>query len=168
LYALGDHSKRVWGVAFSLNGAYLATASEDGTAALWDVESRQKEHTFYGHSNSVWDVVFSPDGDRLASASFDKTAKVWDVETGIELLHLTGHTNWVMGVAFSPDGKSLATSSRDGSVRLYALDIRELLQLGCDRVTRNLTGLEWALYMGHDVEHRETCVEGMPWALAAP
>jgi WD40 repeat protein len=168
VYALGNHGKRVWGVAFSPSGDLLATSSADGTIELWDVQAQTKVHTLYGHINSVWDAVFSPDGSRLASASYDKTAKVWDVETGIELLHLTGHTNWVMGVAFSPDGKSLATSSRDGSVRLYALDIRELLQIGCDRVTRNLTDLEWSLYMGRDVDYRETCVAGTPWALAAP
>jgi WD40 repeat protein len=84
-------------------------------------------------------VAFSPDGKRLATASWDHTAKVWDAPSGQELLTFRNNQSFVLGVAFSPDGKRLATSSLDETVQLYALDIRELLDLARSRVTRNLT-----------------------------
>ena len=91
-------------------------------------------------------MAFSPDGKRLATASYDHTAKVWDAESGKELLTLRGHSDNVYGVAFSPDGKRLATASGDGTVQVYALDLRELLNLGRSRITRRLTAEECQRY----------------------
>jgi hypothetical protein len=55
------------------------------------------------------------------------------------------------------DGKTLATGSRNATVRAYALDVQELLRIGCARVTRNLPEREWTLYVSPDVPCRETC-----------
>jgi WD40 repeat protein len=52
-----------------------------------------------------------------------------DAEGGQELLTLRGHANDVLGVASSPDGKLLATAGSDEAVQVYALDVRELLNL---------------------------------------
>jgi len=76
------------------------------------------------------------DGKRLATASVDKTVKVWDAVNGQELLTLRGHTDQVYGVAYSPDGKRLATASADETLQIYALDVRELVDLARSRVTR--------------------------------
>ena len=42
-------------------------------------------------------------------------------------------------MAYNPDGKHLATASLDGTVQVYALGIRELLNLARSRVTRDFT-----------------------------
>jgi len=89
-----------------------------------------------GHTDRVWGVADSPDGKRLATASWDHTAKVWDAVSGWELLTLRGHTDRVWGVAYSPDGKRLATASADETLQIYALDVRELVDLARSRVTR--------------------------------
>ena len=76
----------------------------------------------------------------------DHTAKLWDAKSGKELLTLRGHSGYVSGVAFSPDGKRLAATSQDGAVQVYALDLRELLNLARSRVTRTLTAEECQRY----------------------
>ena len=102
-------------VAFSPDGKRLASASDDGTVKVWDVETGQETLTFKGHTGVVKSVAFSPDGKRLASASEDRTVKVWDAGTGQETPHPHGARRPVsLSVAFSPDGKRLASAASRG------------------------------------------------------
>jgi WD40 repeat protein/energy-coupling factor transporter ATP-binding protein EcfA2 len=115
------HTGQLQGVAFSLDGKLLATASRDTTARLWDATAgKQRGQPLRGHEDAVLDVTFSPDGGLLATAGRDGTVRLWDVASGKQ--HgkpLTGHTEPVNAVAFSPDGKLLATAGRDKTARLW-------------------------------------------------
>jgi WD40 repeat protein len=68
----------VTGVAFSPDGWRLATASEDHTAKLWDVETGAELLTLKGHTHRVLCVAFGPNGTRLATGGGDQTVRVWD------------------------------------------------------------------------------------------
>jgi tetratricopeptide (TPR) repeat protein len=104
-------------VAFSPNGRWLATASDDDTARIWDTTTGQQLATLT-HNNVVAGVAFSPDGHRLATASQDHTAQIWNTTTGQQLIIFT-HDKPVRGVAFSPDGHQLATASDDKTARIW-------------------------------------------------
>ncbi len=77
---LQDHSYYVQSVAFSPDGKYLGSGSNDSTVKLWSVESQKEVTTLLGHSRTVSSVAFSLDGKYLASGSYDNTAKLWSME----------------------------------------------------------------------------------------
>jgi len=69
-------------VAFSPDGAVIASGSRDQSVILWDAESGELLRTLEGHTDQVWTVAFSPDGATLASASDDATVRLWRVAVG--------------------------------------------------------------------------------------
>jgi WD40 repeat protein len=119
LFTLEGHDASLRGVAFSQDGQYLASASNDETVKIWDLRGRRELRTLRGHHHQVCGVEFSPDGQRLASSSDDGSVKVWDPRTGRELLTLRGHTNPVVGITFSPDGQRLVSASADATVKIW-------------------------------------------------
>jgi WD40 repeat protein/transcriptional regulator with XRE-family HTH domain len=153
IFTLVGHASGVVDIAFSPDGKKMATASGDATAKIWDATTGKELLTLTGHSAELRSVAFSPDGNLLATGSTDNAAKIWDVETGQELLTLPGSQGGVYGVAFSPlDGSQLAVASNDGVVRIFTLEIDNLLPLALSRVTRSFTTSECKKYL-----HVETC-----------
>ncbi|NEP21705.1 AAA-like domain-containing protein [Moorena sp. SIO3I6] len=122
---LKGHPDQVTNVAFSRDGQTLATASDDNTPIIWDLEDNKIIAVLKGHQDKVKSLAFSPDGQRLATASFDKTAIIWD-KKGNQLAVLKGHRDSVTSVAFSWDGQKLATGSQDGTARIWNLQGNQL------------------------------------------
>ncbi|MEG4859913.1 serine/threonine-protein kinase [Microcoleus sp. K1-B6] len=122
VHTLVGHSNAVTSVAFSPDGATLASGSEDKTIEMWKLETGKRWYTLTGHSDWVTCVAFSPDGETLASGGRDKTIQIWDLKKGKWWYALRGHQDRVYAVAFSRDGQVLASGSRDKTVQLWNLN----------------------------------------------
>jgi serine/threonine protein kinase len=124
-HTLSGHSglfASVNAVAISPDGHILASASDDKTIRLWNLNTGQAISTLSGHSHFVKAVAFSPDGKILASSSDDKTIKLWDLNTKQEIYTFSGHSHAVKSVAFSPCGKLLASGSWDKKIKLWDIN----------------------------------------------
>src|SRR5712672_2364480 len=87
---LTGHTGAVNSVAFSPDGAWLSTASEDKTARVWNAATGELLHTLSGHEDAVFAAPFSPDGSKIATVSADLTPRLWDARTGTAAFELTG------------------------------------------------------------------------------
>ncbi len=107
------HTKPIASVAFSPNGRYALTSSDDGSWRLWDVLIGTAIHTVVGHPELIGtQIVFSPDGQQALSGGSDGV-KLWDLATGLGLRTMTDLSKYyrsASSVAFSPDGRHALSS----------------------------------------------------------
>ena len=134
---------------FDPTGLRIATGDSDGVE-IWNAESGALVIELEGQSGGVTDVAFSPDGLRVAAASEDGTVRLFETDTGAQQLVLRGSACAVYGVSFSPDGTKLASTSWCDGVRIWALDIDDLLEIAHREVPRALTDEECRQYLHVD------------------
>ncbi len=120
-FKLTGHAGAIWRVAWSPDGARVASAADDGTARIWEVapdrHSGRTIATLTGHTRGVTGIAWSPAGTQVATGSLDGTVRVWDSATGTAIATLE-HGREVYSVAWSPDGRWLAAAGR-GSVSIW-------------------------------------------------
>jgi eukaryotic-like serine/threonine-protein kinase len=72
------HATTVHNAALSPDEKQIATASEDETVRLWDLDAARELLVLYGDRNPMNDVAFSPNGELLAAAQASGSVRVWD------------------------------------------------------------------------------------------
>ncbi|MBP7077181.1 MAG: WD40 repeat domain-containing protein [Bacteroidales bacterium] len=113
------HTSYVNTAEFSSDGKYIVTASDDGTAKIWESRSGKLVLILVGHTDKVTQAHFSPDGKSIVTASFDNTVKIWESSSGKLLMSIDGHTSAVWSAQYSSDGKYIITDSQDGTKGIW-------------------------------------------------
>ena len=117
---LSNHTKRVNSLAFSLDGTFLVSGSDE-TVILWDIQTGGIIKTFHGHNG--WSVSISPDCTTIAAGSKDHKIWLWDAQSGECCWVINGHNDGVCSVSFSPtNSKLLISASDDGTIRQWDID----------------------------------------------
>ncbi len=100
----------------------LASASEDGKIALWNVKEGTEIRNWNAHPGGALWVDFTPDG-RIVSCGRDKVAKVWDA-TGKQIFATEALGD--LALRSSLNSERVIAADWSGDIRVYALDGKKL------------------------------------------
>ncbi len=139
---LKGHTNSVTHLAWSPDSTQLATASNDNTAIVWDVQTGEMQLIFSEHSDIIDDLAWSPTGSKIATSSRDGTARVWTSDTGAEQF-IMNHEDRVNHVAWSPDGDRIMTSSLDGTAKVWDATGGELQFTLLEGNETSLSAIAW-------------------------
>ncbi|CAA0830468.1 Transducin/WD40 repeat-like superfamily protein [Striga hermonthica] len=128
------------GIAFSADGAYLATVGRDGYLRVFDYRNEQLICGGKSYYGALLCCAWSMDGKYILTGGEDDLVQVWSMEERKIVAWGEGHNSWVSGVAFdsywvppNSDGVAENVVYRFGSVGqdtqllLWDLEMDELV-----------------------------------------
>lgn len=73
-------TKHFQGLAFTADGRYLATVSNDETVRVWDARSWEEHRTFTWQVGKLLNIALDPEGFRAAAGSDKGQIVIWDLD----------------------------------------------------------------------------------------
>jgi WD40 repeat protein/V8-like Glu-specific endopeptidase len=118
------HTHWVWALAFSQNGQRLASASEDCTVRVWDLNGRELAVIRNAGKQRMWAVALSADGRRVVTGDESGEVCVYALEDGRAEPRREAsfqHGAHVWGVALHPGGERVASAGDDKHAKVWKI-----------------------------------------------
>lgn len=123
---MGAHDGAVTTSEFDRDGKRVVTASQDGTARVWNADTGEPITPWLRHEGGV-DGDISPDGGWVLTASADGSVRLWDAQSGARVRAYSEETNAATCAVFGLRGSRVVAGYQDGSVRLWETETGRLL-----------------------------------------
>lgn len=121
-----EHSDRVTKLDGNLSEQDLAaSASNDESARIWDLQAGKCLAKLEGHKQGVSDIAADFPRQMAVTSSDDHTLKVWDLKKGRCSKTLRGHLDRVNTLCARFDRGKVLSGSNDCSMRLWDLQSME-------------------------------------------
>lgn len=112
--ALRGHTAAISQVRISPDGRWIASASADGTAKIWDAQTGEHLDTLVGHMAGVSCLAWAPDSNTLATGSDDKAIRLWERVTA-NPAHECADGGRTLVANGAGRGRKLRTETRGGT-----------------------------------------------------
>ncbi|KAK1833247.1 quinon protein alcohol dehydrogenase-like superfamily [Podospora conica] len=141
------HDKDINALDINPSGKLMASASQDKTVKIWDVDTLEVQGILKGHKRGVWTVRFSPkdtpaiQGEQgavsgkgvILTGSGDKTIKLWSLTDYTCIRTFEGHSHNVLKVVWlkmpaedkSKKSVQFASAGADSLVKVWDANLGE-------------------------------------------
>lgn len=128
LHKFLGHTDWIGFSTLSLNGDYVASASDDGTIRICKVGDKDEQGPQILEQGDCFatGVFFSPDGEYIVTCDANEKVMVWasqQDESNWNLQHtFEGHRGYVLSVLISLDSKQILSPGADKTIRIWDMD----------------------------------------------
>lgn len=108
-------------IAYSPNGALLATVTDNRLVSVWRLPERTLVHRMEALSDDILAITFSANGRLLATADAHGEIRIVSATNGAEIARFFGwrENEEIVALAYSPDGHWLASSGPTAFLKLW-------------------------------------------------
>jgi WD40 repeat protein len=117
-----DQRRAALAVAFSSDGALLASSGDDGRIVVRGTDGWNVQNTLETGATDLISIAFDGPGKNVASASLAGPVEIWALgrEAGAHpVARIPARTEKRWKVRYSPDGSTIAVASWDGTVEFW-------------------------------------------------
>ncbi|HEY3898589.1 MAG TPA: protein kinase [Chthoniobacter sp.] len=111
----------VFDLRWSHDARYLAYATQDSIAGLFDADTGRTVRKFAGHSSGVWRLAWNPKDTRLATAGQDGTIRIFATDSGREVEQIAQDfgPSELHAIDWTADGRAILSGGYDDHVHVW-------------------------------------------------
>ncbi|GME99082.1 unnamed protein product [[Candida] boidinii] len=147
VYTRRAHEKLIHSISISPNDEFIATASHDKLAKIWDIENGETVGVLKGHKRPIYDINFCLYDKLIVTGSGDQTSKVWSLENFSCLKTFQSNSNAIQRVSFLSKNQFIIGACANGLIKIW-----EISSGDCVQTLDNHDNRIWALCIKNDGE----------------
>ncbi len=137
------HTRGIGGMALHMRKQIVATASDDCTWKIFNMDTSENIMTGEGHKDWISGIDFHPAGSHLVTSGSDRSLKLWDfISSGIAHTFQNISNGPIWKAKFHDTGDFVLTGAADGTIKLFDLHAVKMRQQYRSH-TDSVNGLMW-------------------------
>lgn len=137
--SLKDHTSEVNCLAFTMDGKYLLSGSNDKTIIVWNIKKFKVYKRFKDHKCEVTAIAVN-NKNLAASGSMDKKIIIWNLKYMRQEFYINAHSEKITCVNFSNCGNYLISGSFDKMIMIWNL-LERRLEFSVEGHTNNINSV---------------------------